>query len=119
MDAIPKCPIKNINNNLAQELELIIPSNWQKIMENLCIFFSFRTHRFNAEGNASITEQCVYLYDGAYSSRDEHQEAGLLVKQVQEDDDGAEAAPQYWGDRRHTQTGQYKKRGGENPMVDV
>lgn len=36
-----------------------------------------------------------YFDDGADASRDEDEQAGLLVDQIQENHDGAEASPQH------------------------
>lgn len=43
--------------------------------------------------------QCPYFDDGADASRDEDEQAGLLVDQIQENHNGAEASPQHWANK--------------------
>lgn len=45
----------------------------------------------------------AYFNDGADASRYEDQQAGLLVKQVEENHDGAETSPEHWK-TQHTDT---------------
>lgn len=37
-----------------------------------------------------------YLDNGPNASRDQHQQAGLLIHQIEEDDDGRQASPHNW-----------------------
>lgn len=42
----------------------------------------------------------AYLNDGTDPCRYEDQQAGLLVKQIEENDDGAETPPEHYGEHR-------------------
>lgn len=43
-----------------------------------------------------IQSACTYFNDRADAGRYEDQQAGLLVKQIEENHDGAETSPQHW-----------------------
>lgn len=43
-----------------------------------------------------------YLDDGANPCRYEHQQAGLLVEQIEKNHNGAETSPEHWGNPEHT-----------------
>lgn len=45
----------------------------------------------------------TYFNDGADASRNEHKQAGLLIKQIEENHNGAETSPEHWK-TKHTDT---------------
>lgn len=48
--------------------------------------------------------QSAYFDDGADAGRDEDEQAGLLVDQIQENHNGAEASPQHCENSNHPKT---------------
>lgn len=48
--------------------------------------------------------RCPYFDNGADASRDEDEQAGLLVDQIQENHDGAEASPQHCANSNNVKT---------------
>lgn len=50
-----------------------------------------------------LESACPYFDHGADAGRNKDEQAGLLVEQIQENHDGAEASPQHWGKTRQIQ----------------